>query len=168
MVLKDLLANEDIDGFGLISVPPASLPDSLSLLSPPKELIELLPKSSDVPGVLGVLAEDPNDANAPEPRPKAEDAPFVGEATFVVVKGEMPLNGLGFPLAELSPPNRLVDEYVRVVSVLLISLPLLLGLDVETASLLELSQLLLAMKIYGDYHATYFERRCQRLSIYAN
>lgn len=168
-MLDDLLASEEIDGFGLISVPLVSFPDSLSRFSPPaKELVEVLPRSSDAPGVLGVLAEDPKDANAPEPSPKAEDAPFVGEATFVVVKGEIPLNGLGLPLAELSAPNRLVDEYVRGVSILLVSLPLLVELDVESESLLELSIELLATKPDSNFHATYFERRCQRLSIYIN
>lgn len=138
-MLDDLLANEHIDGFGLISAPVISFPDSFSRFSPAaKVLFVLLPKSSDAPGVLGVLAEDPKDANAPDPSPKAEDAPFVGEATFVVVKGEMPLNGFGLPLEELSPPNLLADEYARGGSGLLTSLPLLLEVDVDEETLLEL------------------------------
>ena len=63
-----------------------------------------------MPGVLGVLAEDPKDANAPDPSPKAEDAPVVGEATVVVVKGEIPLKGFDLPLVEPSPPNRFAAE----------------------------------------------------------
>lgn len=49
--------------------------------------------SKAVPGVLGVLPEDPNDANAPDPRPKAEDAeaPGLGDDIPDVVKGEMAL-----------------------------------------------------------------------------
>jgi len=65
-----------------------------------------LPKSSDVPGVLGVFPEDPNDAKAPEPSPNAEDAPLVGEATLVVVNGAMPLKGLDLLLKDPSPPKR--------------------------------------------------------------
>lgn len=48
---------------------------------------------------------DPKDANAPEPRPKALDAPLVGDARpppGVV----MELKGLDLPCEELSPPNR--------------------------------------------------------------
>ena len=65
-----------------------------------------LPKSRDVPGVLGVLPEDPKEAKAPEPRPKAEEAPLVGDATPEVVRGVMPLNGLPLLLKEPSPPKR--------------------------------------------------------------
>lgn len=65
-----------------------------------------------MPGVLGVFADRPKDAKAPEPRPKAEEAPGVGEATLVVVKGGMPLSGV-LPLDALSPLNRLEDENVR-------------------------------------------------------
>jgi len=62
-------------------------------------------KSKAVPGVLGVLAEDPNDANAPDPRLKAEDAeaPEVGDDMPDVLKGEMALKGFRLPSA---PPNR--------------------------------------------------------------
>lgn len=96
-----------------------------------------------VPGVLGVLEEDPKDANAPEPKPKAEEAPVVGEATLVVVTGVMPLSG-GLPPDVPSPPNRLVAENVRDPS----SRPLsLLLFEVVKEVLLEL------------------ERRCQRLSM---
>jgi hypothetical protein len=41
------------------------------------------PKSNALPGVFGVF-EDPNDANAPDPKPKALDAPVVGDTRDVV------------------------------------------------------------------------------------
>jgi hypothetical protein len=62
--------------------------------------------SNGFPGVLGVFAE-PNEAKAPEPRPKALDAPAVGDTRLppgVVTE----LNGF-FPSDELSPPNRLKE-----------------------------------------------------------
>ena len=109
VVLDDLLPKDDADTFGLTSGPGCSFDTSFSRFSPDVEGAGL-PRSSELPGVLGVLAEDPKDANAPDPSPKAEDAPVVGEATVVVVNGEMPLNGLDFPLAEPSPPNLFVAE----------------------------------------------------------
>ena len=55
-------------------------------------------KSKAVPGVLGVLVADPKDANAPDPRPKADDPTVVGEARPVPVIGEwMALKGLRPP-----------------------------------------------------------------------
>lgn len=64
-----------------------------------------LAKSSPLPGDFGVLA-DPNEAKAPEPSPKAEEAP--GEATPpVVLRGAMALKGFDLPCEEPSPPNRL-------------------------------------------------------------
>ena len=68
-------------------------------------LLVALLKSKAVPGVLGVLPEDPNDANAPDPRPKAEDAeaPEVGDDIPDVLKGEMALKGFRLPSV---PPNR--------------------------------------------------------------
>ena len=97
------------------------------------------PKSSAVPGDLGAFADEPKDANAPEPRPKAEDAPVVGEATLVVVKGAMALKGLGFPWEEVSPTNRLAEENVRGESDFALSL-LPLAFEVERESLLELTK----------------------------
>jgi hypothetical protein len=47
-----------------------------------------LPKSSAVPGVFGVF-EEPKDANAPVPKPKALDAPVVGDAIDDVAAGEL-------------------------------------------------------------------------------
>lgn len=72
------------------------------------------------PGVLGVFAEEPKDAKAPDPKPKAEEAPAVGEATLEVVKGVMPLREV--LLAVPSPPYRLVAEKVREPSGLPFSL----------------------------------------------
>lgn len=95
----DLLVIEESDALFLIS--PPDLPISLSCLSP-----MVWPKSTDVPGVLDTLTVEPNEANAPEPRPKAA----VGEETLVAVGVEMALNGLLLPWDELSPPNRFVEE----------------------------------------------------------
>ena len=61
-----------------------------------------LPKSKTPPGVFGVFAE-PKDANAPDPRPNALDAPVVGEATEVEVEGGMALKGFLVLWDELSP-----------------------------------------------------------------
>lgn len=72
-------------------------------------------KSKAVPGVLGVLLAEPNEAKAPEPRPKAEEPPVVGDARAPGVKGEMALKGLRPPCEEVSPPKRFaVAENVRV------------------------------------------------------
>lgn len=56
------------------------------------ELPTTLPKSS-APGVFGALVEDPKEANAPEPRPKALDAPVVGDAREVVDGDMVPPKG---------------------------------------------------------------------------
>jgi hypothetical protein len=48
-------------------------------------------KSKAPPGVFGAF-EDPKEANAPEPRPNALDAPVVGDAREVV-DGDMALKG---------------------------------------------------------------------------
>ena len=69
-------------------------------------------KSKAVPGVLGVLAAEPKDANAPEPRPNAVEAPAVGEASPPGGMGDMALNGLRPPWDE-SPPGRLEAEKGR-------------------------------------------------------
>jgi hypothetical protein len=72
------------------------------------------PKSNAVPGVFGVLVAEPKDAKAPVPRPKAEDAPVVGEETLFVVNGAMLLNGFERPPCELSaPPKRFEPENIR-------------------------------------------------------
>lgn len=129
----------------MISAPELSFALSFSRFSPVVDGIEVgLPRSREAPGVLGVLAEDPNDANAPDPNPNAEDAPLVGEATLDGVKGEMPLKGLVLLLAEPSPPKRFVDEYGREESDLALSLLVVFEVDVESESLLELLGLNLA------------------------
>lgn len=54
-----------------------------------------LPKSNAVPGVFGVLLALPKLANAPLPKPNADDAPeLVGDATAVVEMDAAELNGL--------------------------------------------------------------------------
>ena len=104
-LLDDLLVRDDVERFVLTSEP--VLLFSFSRFSPTAvEGVELA-KSREVPGVLGVFAEDPKDAKAPDPRPNADEAPLVGEAVVVVVKGAMPLNGLGLLLKGPSaPPKR--------------------------------------------------------------
>lgn len=154
IVLDDRLAKEDVDAFGLISAPPASFTVSFSRFSA-TGVVELL-RSRDAPGVRGVLAEDPKDANAPEPRPKAEEAPFVEGVTLVVVKGETPLNGLDLPLVDTSPPKRFADGYARGESVLLLSLVALLGLGVASESLVEL---------WGYWSATWKSQDCTRFTL---
>ena len=147
----DRLARDEVETFVLMSAPVASFPNSFSRFSAP--VFEAFPKppvSRDVPGVLGVLMEDPKDAKAPEPSPKAEDAPFgVGEEIFVVLRGGIPLNGLGLPLPGVSLPKRFTDEYARDASVLLTSL-LLVEFDVDKESLLELLRSLLTGTLWGS------------------
>lgn len=135
-MLEDRLVREDVEPLGLTS---AAGP-SLSRFSPLLAVGVLkLPRSRDVPGVLGVLAVVPNDAKAPEPSPKAEDAPVVGVGTLVVAKGVMPFNGLGFPpVPPPSVPKRFAVEYVREVSGLVDSLLLLFEFEVDRDNLLEL------------------------------
>lgn len=81
-----------------------------------------------MPGVLGVFPEEPKEANAPDPKPKAEDAPLVGEATFVVAKGAMPLRVFVLLLNE---SNRLAGWYVLVAPSLVFSLVVLIELEIE-------------------------------------
>lgn len=59
-----------------------------------------LAKSKAVPGVFGVLAAEPKDAKAPDPRPKALEPPAVGDDTVVALKGG--LKGL-FLLEDMLP-----------------------------------------------------------------
>lgn len=105
-VVEALLIKADFEGFDWIPIPSLALGASFVPLSFTEVDVVELPKSSDVPGVLGVFPVDPKDAKAPEPSPKAEEAPFVGDATLVVVKGEIPLNGLDLLLKDPSPPKR--------------------------------------------------------------
>lgn len=74
-------------------------------------------KPPAAPGVFGVLT-DPKEANAPDPKPKAEDAPAEGE---LVASGEMVLKGFDLPWEEVSPNRRLLPKF-RGGSVLLPSL----------------------------------------------
>lgn len=135
-MLDDRLAKEDVDALGLIFAPPASFTASFSRFST-TGVVEIL-RSRDAPGVRGVLAEDPKDANAPEPRPKADEAPFVEGVTLLVVNGGMPLKGLDLPLEDTSPPKRFADGYARGESDLLLSFTALLVLEVDRESLVEL------------------------------
>ena len=97
-VLDDLLAKDDDETLGLIFSVCCSSPLSLSRLSPTTEGEATEdPNSSVVPGVFGVLADEPKDANAPEPSPNAEEAFAVGEEMLLVVSGEMALKGLDLP-----------------------------------------------------------------------
>lgn len=69
--------------------------------------------SKGFPGDLGVFADIlPNEAKAPEPKPKALDALPVGDAS-APPGAVMELNGLDFPCEELSPPNRLENGALR-------------------------------------------------------
>lgn len=81
-------------------------PDSAGPFSPEGVGAPLttFPKSKALPGVFGVFADAPKEANAPEPRPKALDAPAVGDETAGDASG-MALKGFDFPCDEVSPPN---------------------------------------------------------------
>lgn len=75
--------------------------------------VAALPKSNAVPGVFGVLLADPKDAKAPDPKPKALEAPPVGDDIAAVEIAARLLKGLRL-LWELSPPaERLVAEKTR-------------------------------------------------------
>ena len=62
-----------------------------------------LAKSKAVPGVLGVFVAEPKEAKAPEPRPKAPEAPVVGEEIPLVFKGVTALKGLLRPCEDVLP-----------------------------------------------------------------
>ena len=104
----------DSDSFRALFV---TLLAGLSFLSPgvtgaPPLTVAVL-KSKAVPGVLGVLFADPNEANAPEPRPNAVWPEVVGEERPVAAMGDRALKGLRPPCDDESPPKRLVAEKVR-------------------------------------------------------
>lgn len=86
---------EDLEGLGASSL------NGFSATGVFAEEPMMLPKSSAPPGVLGVFA-DPKEANAPEPRPNALDAPAVGDA-IEVVEGDMAAKGFLLLCAEVSP-----------------------------------------------------------------
>lgn len=129
VVHDDLLVKDDDDTLVFMSAPPVSLPASFSRFST-TGVVE--------PGIPEVLVDDPKEANAPEPSPKAKDAPLMGGVAVFVDKGVMPLNGLGLPPADASAPKRFADAKARGDSVLLCSLLALLVFGVERESLVEL------------------------------
>ena len=155
--LGDLPFREETDAFDLTVGPVGSGAVSFSRLSP----ITAEPPSSEVvPGVFGVLEEEPKDAKAPEPRPKADEPALAGDATLAVLNVEMPLKGF-FPVLVLSAPKRLVAEYGREESVLVLSL---VELVVDRESLLELhAEFSRDNSRTENTLVSYFERRCQRL-----
>jgi len=67
-------------------------------------------KSNAVPGVFGVLVAEPNEAKAPDPSPKAVDAPVVGDDMPLVVRGVTELNGLVRPCDEPAPKRFEVEN----------------------------------------------------------
>lgn len=117
IVLDDLLVKDDDDTLDFISAPSVSLPASFSRFSITGVVDPAGPIV--VGGIPEVLVDDPKDANAPEPSPKAKDAPLMGGVTVFVDKGVTPLNGLGLPPADASAPKRFVDGKARGDSVLL-------------------------------------------------
>ena len=106
-MLEDLVVKDEADAFVLTTAPVPSC-SRLSLFAAAG--VPELAKSNDVPGVLGVFVVDPKDAKAPEPSPKAEEAPVVGEEIFVVVKGDIPFIVFTLPPALPSPANRFAVE----------------------------------------------------------
>lgn len=111
VVLDDLLVKEDDDIFVFMSVPLVSLPASFSRFSTTGVVDPPGPRAE--PGIPEVLVDDPKEANAPEPSPKAKDAPLMGGVTVFVDKGVMPLNGLGLPVVAASAPKRFADGKAR-------------------------------------------------------
>lgn len=123
-------------------------------------------KSNAVPGVFGVLLADPKDAKAPDPSPKAEEPPVVGDASAPGVNGEIPLNGLRPPCDDVLPKPFAVAENVRVGgcsdwwSDCVVDRESLLVLErrVQRFSLLSIGNELTASKQDGDYgDAVYLE-----------
>lgn len=136
VVLDDLLVKDDDDTLAFMSAPPVSLPASFSRFSTIGVADPPGPRA--VPGMPEALVDDPKEANAPEPSPKAKDAPLMGGVTVFVDKGVMALNGLGLPPADASAPKRFADEKARGDSVLLCPLLALLVFGVERESVEEL------------------------------
>lgn len=89
-----ILFNEVDELFGLtwsVGVKSCSPCDSLLSLDPFEE-----PKSKVLFGALGSFTEAPNEANAPEPRPNADEALPDGEET-PAERGDIALKGLDRP-----------------------------------------------------------------------
>ena len=156
---EDLLVREEVEAFDLTLVVGISLPFSFSRFSVAVGVT--VPKSNPVPGVRGVLAEEPNEAKAPDPRPKAEEPPLVGEETLVVVRGAMPLKGLPLVPAGPSPPKRFAGWYVRDPSDLFNSLPEFALDDPSLPELVAMNERSCKTWIF----VAHFERRCHKLSI---
>lgn len=91
-------------------------------------------KSNAPPGVFGVF-EAPNEANAPDPRPNALDAPAVGEAREVV-DCDMALKGFRLLWEGVSPWRR-VEGNIRSLEG---RAPLVEEAPVARESLLELER----------------------------
>lgn len=91
----------DADDFSTgFSAPSDSTSFSFSFLS-----LSRMEKSNPVPplGVFGVFA-DPNEAKAPVPSPKADEAPTPGD---LIEAGEAALNGCAL---DVESPNRLLEN----------------------------------------------------------
>lgn len=129
---------------------------AVGVFDPPTAL-----KSKALPGVFRGVFADPNEANAPEPRLKAFDAPTVGEAREVV-EGDMALKGFLLLWDEVSP-WRLVEGNILSVDE---RGPLAPEPPVVRESLLELQKCMLAFslnwRVAGE-KSTHLERRVQRL-----
>ena len=109
---------------------------------------------------------EPNEANAPEPRPNAEDPPVVGEFKPLPVRGGIALNGFARPLwDEVSPPKRLEAGKLRPGG----SCLSLWWSDMERESLLVLQGVSwwLRLSTWGAWGqvCSYFERRVHRFSL---
>lgn len=113
---------------------------------------------SKPPGVFGVLADDPNEAKAPDPRPKAEEAPAEGEETFGD-NGAIALKGL----ERLREPSKRLDERDRVGPLSRDSDP-----DVDSVGLLHKTVSCLArnvhMRKFKTKPGTYLALRVQRFA----
>jgi len=76
-------------------------PDCFSFLSRSVDGDAVAPaallKSKAVPGALGVLVEEPNDAKAPDPKLKAVAAPPLGDEMLVVLSGAILSKGFDRP-----------------------------------------------------------------------
>lgn len=113
------------------------------------------PRSEALPEVFGVFADDPKEAKAPEPRPKAFEAPAEGDET-PAERGEIAVKGLERAW-ELSGPKRF-DEWLRGRSSLAppsLSLP-----DTESDSLLELAPPLVLVADFRAEKDTILRRLC--------
>lgn len=100
--VEAVVLSDDAEPFAFTVSVPVPSTSCVSFFSP--ELFEE-PRSNVPPeGVFGVLAEDPNDANAPDPRPNADEA-FIDGDDAPAERGDIALKGLDRPW-ELSGPKR--------------------------------------------------------------